>query len=653
MKRALHSLPLKVTAIILSFFTTAMTVGGVIGLLFMLDCGFYTNPKEVVQKNFIEGMASSELYDLMDLFTFEDQNIELLNEKYENTNLLYDITDIDGNSLYSNYNNEEYILKTQKDFSIEKYTNGRTVVISDDDWYSVSDPNEYRSVQEAGEIGLSSKTEYKAVIYVKKDFSCTDRYSLTVRIINFLYGLRNYGFIIVFALLIITVILWIFMISSAGHSKEGGILALNALDRVPFDIVLAAATAMLSLCLNFAFDYYDPETQIIFGVISAVLGYFFLLGIVLTAATRIKLRVLLKNTVICKVVRFIKKAFLSLGTTLSYLFSNLNLVWKTALAACIIAAIQFFAILIFQYDTGALVLIWLLGNLILIPALLLISVMLVRLKKGGERLASGEVDAQVDTNYMFGDFKSYGDTLNNIGSGLQTAVNERMKSERMKTELITNVSHDIKTPLTSIINYVDLIKKEDIDNDTVKDYVDVLDRQSTRLKKLIEDLVEASKASTGALRIDPAPCDVGVLLSQATAEYGERFTASGLSTVLNIPENAVTVLADGRYLWRVFDNLFNNICKYAMPSTRVYLDLVYTDTKAIIIFRNISRYPLNISSDELMERFVRGDASRNTEGSGLGLSIAKSLIELQKGRFEINIDGDLFKVQITFDRIKE
>ena len=234
---------------------------------------------------------------------------------------------------------------------------------------------------------------------------------------------------------------------------------------------------------------------------------------------------------------------------------------------------------------------------------------------------------------------------------MQNAVNEKMKSERMRTELITNVSHDIKTPLTSIINYVDLIKKEKPENEKIKEYIGVLDRQSVRLKKLIEDLVEASKASTGNLTVNLAECEAGVLLSQTVGEFDERLKNAGLTPVLNIPEEPVKIMADGRHLWRVFENLTGNVCKYSMPGTRVYMELVKRDGKAVITFKNISKYELNISGEELMERFVRGDKSRNTEGSGLGLSIARSLTELQKGEMRIEVDGDLFKVTLTFDAV--
>ena len=248
---------------------------------------------------------------------------------------------------------------------------------------------------------------------------------------------------------------------------------------------------------------------------------------------------------------------------------------------------------------------------------------------------------------MFGDIKRHAENINRINDGIAAAVQEQMKSERFKTELITNVSHDIKTPLTSIINYVDLLEKEDIENNNAKEYIEVISRQSARLKKLIVDLIEASKASTGNTAVDFSEFEIGILLSQAMGEYSERFNNANLELVLNKPEEPITVVADSRLMWRVFDNVLNNISKYAQPHTRVYIDAVKKGKTAEIFFKNISKEQLNISGDELMERFVRGDSSRNTEGSGLGLSIAKSLAELQKGSFEIDIDGDLFKVTLT------
>lgn len=235
---------------------------------------------------------------------------------------------------------------------------------------------------------------------------------------------------------------------------------------------------------------------------------------------------------------------------------------------------------------------------------------------------------------------------------MSKAVDARMKSERLKTELITNVSHDIKTPLTSIINYVDLLSKEELHNDKAAEYLEVLDRQSSKLKKLIEDLMEASKASSGNLAVDSQPLEVGVFVTQTVGEFEEKFSIAGLELIVSKPEEPVYIMADGRHIWRVVDNLMNNICKYAQKDSRVYVNLEATDKRVCITFRNISKYPLNISGEELMERFVRGDKSRNTEGHGLGLSIAQSLMKLINGDMNIVVDGDLFKVVLTFDRYR-
>ena len=275
-----------------------------------------------------------------------------------------------------------------------------------------------------------------------------------------------------------------------------------------------------------------------------------------------------------------------------------------------------------------------------------------QLHEGSKRVAMGDMSKPIDTSRMFWKFKEHGENINKVSDGIALAVNERMKSEHFKTELITNVSHDIKTPLTSIINYVDLIKKEDVQDEKVQGYVEVLDRQSARLKKLIEDLMEASKASTGNLAVNLEECDVEVLLTQVIGEFEEKLQKNQLEVVVDKPAHPVKMMADGRHMWRVLDNLLNNACKYSLPGTRVYVSLQQNAQEAVITFKNISKTALNIPSEELMERFVRGDSSRNTEGSGLGLSIAQSLTELMHGSMKLEIDGDLFKVTLRFPMIE-
>lgn len=323
--------------------------------------------------------------------------------------------------------------------------------------------------------------------------------------------------------------------------------------------------------------------------------------------------------------------------------------WGFAVLALLF--VEFIVIVATDYETGTELFWWFLERAALVALLLYALLCTNSLRKGAKELASGNDEYKINTEKMRGVFREHAEDLNNIGTGISRAVNERMKSERFRTELITNVSHDIKTPLTSIINYVDLIGKEEPESEKMREYIDVLSRQSARLKKLIDDLIEASKASTGNLNVNLQRCELGVLLDQTAGEYGERLSKAGLELVLTKPEEPVSIMADGRHMWRIFDNLMNNACKYAQPGTRIYLTLNRVGNRANVIFRNISRSMLNITGDELMERFVRGDSSRNTEGSGLGLNIAKSLAQLQGGELELTLDGDLFKVTLSFPTV--
>ena len=261
----------------------------------------------------------------------------------------------------------------------------------------------------------------------------------------------------------------------------------------------------------------------------------------------------------------------------------------------------------------------------------------------------GDIQNPLKENELYGELKQVARELNDISGGLSKAIEEATKSERLKTELITNVSHDIKTPLTSIINYVDLMKQEKIDNPTIQEYLKVLDSKSQRLKKLTEDLIEASKASSGNIKLTMEPLNVKELVKQVRGEFEDRFSKIGLEIIETFPEEDVTIEADSRYLYRVMENMYVNISKYALENSRVYIDVIKTKGKIQIALKNISKDKLNISVNELMERFVRGDESRTNEGSGLGISIAKSLTELQGGKFDIYLDGDLFKVVIEFE----
>ena len=433
-----------------------------------------------------------------------------------------------------------------------------------------------------------------------------------------------------------------FSMASAGHWAGHEGIHLTWLDKIPADVWL-----LVLLCTFFIGweAFYYEWGRVFFCAALVPLVLLFLCAF----AAQCKAGTVLRGALIGRIARFLWRIVRAVFRALLHTLVRLPLVWKTALVGLVIAGAEFLLYIndFYRMRYG----VFLVMKLIELLAVLYIAVSLRTLQKGGEKLARGDFSEPIDTRYLLWDFKRYGQELNDVQGGLEQAVQERMKAEHLKTELITNVSHDIKTPLTSIVNYVDLLKKEDMPSPAAREYIAVLDRQSHRLKKLTEDLVEASKASSGALNVELQPTDVNVLLSQIEGEYQERLAACHLTLVTQPPAPGTMIQADSRLLSRVMDNLVSNVCKYALENTRVYVTAAVRDGQAVISFKNVSRDELNISPDELMERFVRGDASRHSEGSGLGLSIARSLVQLQGGTFALSIDADLFRADIVFPLI--
>ncbi len=437
-----------------------------------------------------------------------------------------------------------------------------------------------------------------------------------------------------------------FQIRSAGHWEGHDDLHLTWLDRIPLDVYLCAGLIPFAIGI----DNYDGEITFICGLLTTVIAAL----LVPSLAARCKTGTLWRNTLLWRIFALLWRIFALLRRHLSALYSaiarllrSIPLLWSTL---AILLALSSIDLLFMAWESSAgPVFFWLLVRLVVIGLILYCMLDIRALLKGGEQLAGGDFSQKVQVSSLLPAVRQHADHLNSIQDGLQHAVEARTKSERLKTELITNVSHDIKTPLTSIVNYVDLLRKADLSDPAAREYITVLERQAARLRKLTEDLVEASKAATGNIAVNFAPTDLNVLLSQVCGEYEQRLSEKNLQPVLTLAEKPPHILADGQLLWRVLDNLMSNVCKYAMPGTRVYLTTQLTDEgSAAVTVKNISQYPLSVSGEELTERFVRGDSSRSTEGSGLGLSIAASLTELQRGQFSIVVDGDLFKAQIAF-----
>ena len=500
----------------------------------------------------------------------------------------------------------------------------------------------------------SAYKEFTITCYILADLSAPDLYRSIYELSQFLYSIRFPLIGIAIGGLLLGLVLLILMGCAVGRKPGQEEAYLPLIFRLPSDLMLVLAFFVLCFGLEVSVGFYETTyltaMVILDGLIvlalTAVVVY-----CILQLCARAKTHTLISGSVIYWCIHNAGRFFRWLGRWCRRGLSYLPLVWKVLVCYLALCFVEFIFLMGFSYSvSGALVLFWFLEKLVLGVLVSYVALVFRRLKIGAETIARGDYNTKVADKYLVLDFKDTADTLNHIQDGMNAAVDSRMKSERLKTELITNVSHDLKTPLTSIVSYVDLLKQEPVGSEAAGEYLEVLDRQSQRLKKLIEDLVEASKASTGNISVVKAPVDVGMLLGQALGEYSQRLEKASLTPVLRLPEEPCLVMADGRLLWRVFDNLLGNIVKYALPGTRVYLTLEPGDT-ITAAFRNISREPLEISADELMERFVRGDASRHTEGSGLGLSIARSLTDAMGGTFALSVDGDLFKAMVSFPRL--
>lgn len=494
------------------------------------------------------------------------------------------------------------------------------------------------------------------------------------QILGLVYDWSNWWLPMVLVGAVGTLACLVFAFVSAGRRKGREGASLNAVDRLPLDLyaaicwaavfgLLLAVVAVADNMTDNTWPFLVTRNGVMFAVTVAICAYtgiLIALAPFLSFATRLKVGggIWWRNTLICWVCRlcwrFVKWCWILVKRFCGwvwYMTKKIPIVPRTAI---IMAAILFFNFLLMVWNMNVYgdAFVWFLLfilSLVIFVAACFGAWQMKSLKAAGERMAKGNIDEKIDTQHMYWEFKNHADNLNSIGDGMAAAVEQRMKSERLKTELITNVSHDIKTPLTSIVNYVDLLQKPHTPEQEAE-YLEVLDRQSKRLKKLTEDLVEASKASTGNMNVNIVRTNTREIIEQSLAEYGRRMEQGNLSVIVKIPEEPPQAMADGRLLWRVLDNLFNNVVKYALPGTRVYITSELDGGDAVISVKNISRDPLNISAEELMERFVRGDASRHTEGSGLGLNIAQSLVTLMYGKFSLSVDGDLFKAEIRLPK---
>ena len=667
MKKLYGSAPAKLTAVLLCLAGGIVTAAGLLSIIgitlnFRFDGGVIT--KEKLLANAYEIAGQTYAASLLTLYS-EDPDPGSA-DMLEDTNLDYAVVGA------SHQNFEKLDLSDESIYLYKSsdYTGYDDILQGGRHWYYMYRDDSFPAAWRAGvscfNIGAESEgwnetvqdkhlasLRYFWVLYRVKD-TLQENGDLFVQgrnVVNTFWTIYQWIIPGTVTAGILLVVSSVFLIAAAGHREDTEAINRRFTDRMPFAILTAIVLAVefAGAVIGFwvaRFVGYANIRFIEFGLIlTAIVMGLALILYMMSIAVRVKTGTFWQTTLLCRLTNWIRS---SVGTVRE----NIPLVWMTVLFLTVLTIIEAYVIRRTEYNNRYEMAAFVIYKLFAVPAVLLLVFQFDRIKRRTRAMAEGNLAAPIETKGMYWVFRDHAEDINRIREGMSRAVEERMKSERLKTELITNVSHDIKTPLTSIINYTDLIRKEEIESPVVRDYVDVLSRQSDRLKKLIEDLIEASKASTGNLELHMEDCDVSVILAQAVAEFDDKFRKNDLELLVSQPEKRTVIQADGRYLWRLFENLLSNISKYALEGTRVYIDVTEENRDVLITFKNISRQPLNISSDELMERFVRGDESRSTEGSGLGLSIAGSLASLMGGSLQLEIDGDLFKVILKFSQVQ-
>jgi len=662
-----YSLPVKFIAVILTAVALIVCLGSAIGIVQLVNAGLYTD----TINDFLYNRLEFQAYELAESLTERYAVTQLSNCSTEALKELGYRHVFEDVLSWSGFNEQtfSYTVSTQAEGVVDSAMHGPgeglafetvcssryPVLVMDEAVIDELYGKDYLKEEtlELDSYDLPVTIRYYAspkctVIVTLIQDAALNRFGTAVPLVEMLYEFR-YTLIATLALSLLlfsTGIVYICV--AAGRKNKNTPIVPHGLNGLPLDLYFTVAAGVCLMLLpqgiDMAYDWAETNKNFNPGTISLGALLFLgptvmLLGAFYATVTQIKMdgHFWFENCLLVRLGkllwRWIKQLLYVLPSTWSYLILGI------LLFGSILSTVPFVM-------RGVL---W--------PMLLVLGLCAVvliynayaygTLTRGAERMAKGNLNRKINTRFLVGSYARCAEDLNALADVAVVAARKQMKADRMKTELITNVSHDIKTPLTSIINYVDLLSKASTAADRSQ-YLEVLGRQSQRLKKLIEDLVEMSKATTGNLSVDLRIMDGAEAMTQALGEFADKLTAAELTVVFQPPREPIRMQADGRLAWRVMSNLLSNVVKYALPGTRVYAQVERQGEEVLLSLKNISREPLNISTDELTERFVRGDDSRNTEGSGLGLNIAKSLMEVQHGQLRLNVDADLFHATAVF-----
>ena len=673
-----HSLALKFVVIFLTALSVLCSLAGCVGIIAMENANLYADDVSKLQGMEYESIAKTIAQNYATLYAVENYgNLPYLLEqslyddpKERNDANFWTVTVFQGDEMISSAGTVSDSIAFSKTFAVQPlypivYDPDAKLPESTEPGETQSNPSPtdylYRETETIWENGrLASYTLY---YYEAPEYTVTVSLQQNVLInskLQILTGLFPYRYAFI-GVLAVSLVLFAaglsFLCWSAGRTEDGSI-APGGMNRLPLDAyavlvgISIAGLVFLFKRLSTWINYAGPH-----------LGNLSLVGCIIMAVCILALALILAFAAQIKVGGGFWWRHCLIGRLLLLLWQGLRFLWEgwgrlsgllpvmwkwltTAVLLTVSATVLFF---LSQYLGGIFTVLLVLNIAACLGFLVYCGYAIGSLIRGVRQMCDGDLESKISTRYLRGSFLTLAQHLNALSETAMLAAEQQMRSERMKSELITNISHDIKTPLTSIINFVDLLQRSPTEQDQ-EAYLQVLSRQSARMKKLIEDLMELSKANSGNITAHITTLDAAESVNQALGEFSDKFAAAQLEPVFEIPKTPLLMLADGRLVWRVLSNLMSNAVKYALPGTRLYIELAEVDNAVYLSLKNISREPQCINADELMERFVRGDMARSSEGSGLGLNIAKSLMEIQNGQLQLLLDGDLFKVSLIFPK---